>query len=112
MESIADDGNDATKTFCHVLAISKHFLPQFYGIRYAITVRVTKKTSIFKPVPAIQDGLEGANHHSASLPAALYLALLRTPPVRISLPRELRKIAVETENGSLTVCDVKIIQAD
>jgi hypothetical protein len=72
---------------------------------------VKKKTNLLKPGEAVCDSFEIANRHSASLPAALYLALLRTPPIRISLPRELRKIAVEMENGSLAVCDVKIIRA-
>lgn len=71
-----------------------------------------KKSELLKQAQAVSDGLEIANRQSASLPAALYLALLRTPPVKISLSKELRKIAVEMDNGSLTLCDVKIIHAD
>ncbi|HXE42929.1 MAG TPA: hypothetical protein VN516_07875 [Candidatus Baltobacteraceae bacterium] len=82
------------------------------GTRYANSQGVIKKRNLSKQWLAIRDGQERANRHSASLPAALYLALLRTPRMKISLPRELRKIAVEMENGSLTVCDVKIIHPD
>lgn len=72
---------------------------------------VAKKSELLKQVQAVLGGIEIAKRHSNSLPAALYLMRLRARPPKISLPKVIRKIAVEMENGSLAVYDVKIIQA-
>jgi hypothetical protein len=73
---------------------------------------VAKKSEFLKHAQAVLGSLEIANRHSKTLPSALYLIRLRSRPPKISLPKIIRKIAVEMENGSLAICEIKIIHAD
>jgi hypothetical protein len=73
---------------------------------------VAKKSELFRQAQAVRGGLEIANRHSNSLPAALYLMRLRMRPPKISLSKVIRKIAVEMENGSLVLCEIKITHVD
>jgi len=73
---------------------------------------VVKKSEFLKQAQAVIGGLEIANRHSSSLPSTLYLMRLRSRPAKISLPRVIRKIAVEMADGSLATCEIKIIQPD
>jgi|GEM_PF-6741003 len=82
------------------------------GTRYAASSFVAKKSELLKQVQAVLGGIEIANRHSNSLPATLYLMRLRTRQPKIALPKIIRKIAVEMEDGALAICEVKIIQPD
>lgn len=82
------------------------------GTRYAAYCFVAKKSELLKQAQAVLGSLEIANRHSNTLPAMLYLMRLRTRPPKISLPKVIRKIAVEMEDGALAICEIKIVQPD
>ena len=82
------------------------------GTRYAVNDFVAKKSEFLKHAQAVLGSIEIANRHSSTLPATLYLMRLRTRPPKISLPKIIRKIAVEMEDGALAMCEIKIIQPD
>jgi hypothetical protein len=82
------------------------------GTPYATNGFVAKKSELLKHAQAVLGSLEIANRHSKSMPSALYLMRLRTRPPKILLPKVIRKIAVEMENGVVAMCEIKIVQPD
>ncbi|HXF10004.1 MAG TPA: hypothetical protein VN625_04410 [Desulfuromonadaceae bacterium] len=74
---------------------------------------MAKKSHIFRLGQAIRGYFEIADRPSVQLPATLYLIRLRTVPLKIPIPKELkppRKITIEIEVQSPSTDEEKIGQ--
>jgi hypothetical protein len=69
---------------------------------------VAKKSNLLKQAEPIGNGFQIQNRH-AMLSAALYLIQLREQPLKISMPKQARKIEVEAQTEVFRF--VKIIHA-